>query len=46
MFVDDDLGCYQNGFKLQEMAIYLSQIFEVKIKMVDCHVGLHIRCNR
>jgi hypothetical protein len=45
MFVDDGFGCDQNGFKLQEMAIYLSQDLEVKIKRVDCHVGLHIHCN-
>jgi hypothetical protein len=46
MFIDDGLGCCQNGFKLQEMASYFNQVFEVKIKRVDCHVGLHIHCNQ
>jgi hypothetical protein len=45
MFVDDGLGCCQNGFKVQEMAIYLSQVFGVKIKRLDYHAGLHIHYN-
>ncbi len=46
MFIHDGYGCCQNGFKLQEMAIYFSRVFEVKIKRVDCHIVLHICCNR